>query len=106
MPAIEPSRRELGQRGEFHRGHRRVSGDGGEDADADREPLGSGERGGGQARGGRVETVLDHPQLVEPVGLQALRRLDDEPRREFPWEAHAEVRVSGRSHPPTVDDRA
>ncbi len=100
----QPTRSEFGQRREFHRGDRRVAGHRGEDADADGEPLRAGQHRGRKARRGRVEAVLDHPQLVESVGLQALRRFDDETGGEFACEAHPEVWRRRRSHGSTVED--
>ena len=83
---------EARERGELHRGERRVPRTSGEDADPDGEPLGAGERGGGERDAGGEEAVLDHPQLIGAACLQSFGELDSDRRRELAREAAAELR--------------
>ena len=99
----EPARGQRGQRGDLHRGDRRVAGDGGQDADTHAEPFGRRQRRGGQAHAGRVEAVLDDPQLIGAAIFELPGDVGDEARRERAVEAHADRGTNGRrAHQLTV----
>ena len=80
-----------------------VAGDGREDADADGEALGAGQRGRRQADAGGVEAVLDHPQLVDTAGIEPLGERGDQAGRELTREAHADAH-GACSHDGTAGD--
>ena len=73
----EPPRMQPRQRGALHRQERRVPGHGRGDAEADRQPLGGGERSCDAREGAGEEAVLREPQLAEAELLCAARRADD-----------------------------
>jgi hypothetical protein len=62
--ADQPAGVDPGQRGQLHRGQRRVAEHGREDADTDREVIGGAERDGGRGHPAAQEAVLDNPQLL------------------------------------------
>ena len=64
-PGEETAGRDVGERGDLHRGDRRVPGDRRQDADTDVELVGHRQRGGRKADTGRVEAVLDDPELID-----------------------------------------
>lgn len=97
----ESSWRKRTQRGELHRRNRGGSRHSGHDAEADREPLGDGERRGGQGRAGGVEAVFDHPEFVRTACLEAARDVRHQGGGKRPGEAHSES-SRGPSHIETV----
>ena len=97
MPGSTRPGREPAQRRDLHRGDRRVAGHGRQDAEADLQPLGHRQRRGRQRRGGRVEAVLDDPELVGAALVQLAGDLEDERRREGAVEAHPDGSACGHA---------
>src|SRR4029079_5534145 len=68
----------------------RVAHGGGQDADADPDALGHRERRRGLRDAAAEEAVLDHPELVEPECLRALRERAEQVRRQVPRQHDAD----------------
>ena len=93
--ALDPTGGEAGKRRQLHRRRRRVAREGRQDADADGEAFGVGQGRRRQGDAGRVEAVLDHPQLVDAAGFEPFGELDDERRFQLARKADAETGGSG-----------
>jgi hypothetical protein len=87
----QPAGTEGVEGGEFHGRHRRRARDRRQDAHTDGEPLGSGDRRRGQAHPGRVEAVLDDPELIGAAGVEAAGEVGDERGRKGAIEAHSDL---------------